>query len=248
MVNFINDNYFIYSLIITAMATGLCLTGMPIRLFKKIKNIHIASIMNCLFISLFCYLMIKVFLNNWNFGFTLKNLTIGIFYYGWPIILLSLIFFIRTYWLIKPLEKKAEKRTNLIVIIIQILFGVTVEEIIFRGVLLNALIRNLDIAILPIVIISSVMFGMTHLYGMSFKNISTIFKILLETICLGVFFSSVYVCSGNLLSVIILHFILNVFVGLLFNYYKEHFNLFPSKLFFIQSILLMIYGLYLICI
>jgi len=78
-------------------------------------------------------------------------------------------------------------------IIIHFLFGAIVEELIFRGVLLNTLLKAFDKSIIFSVIISSIIFGLIHLIGMSIKNIKMILIRIVETGCYGIFFLSIYI-------------------------------------------------------
>jgi membrane protease YdiL (CAAX protease family) len=246
MIEIINDNYIIYSLIITALSVGLLISGKPFGLFKyKIQKIDIFYIVNMMFISMFCFLMVKIFLKNWIFGLTANNFINGVFLNGFPVFICSLIVFILSYKALKPINRNPEKRI-LFWIFVHFLFGALVEELIFRGVLLNTLLKAFDKKIILAVIISSIIFGLIHLIGISIKNIKMILIRIVETGCYGIFFSSIYIVSGNLLSVIVLHWVFNISGSILY-YYTNSNKDYPLKnIYYIIAIILFIWGIYLL--
>jgi uncharacterized protein len=246
MIEIINGNYIIFCLIITALSVGLLISGKPFGVFKyKIQKIDVFNIVNMVFISIFCFLMIKIFIKKWVFGLTVDNFINGVFLYGLPIIICSLIVFILSYKVLKPIYKNPEK-SIIFWIFIHFLFGAIVEELIFRGVLLNTLLKAFDKKIILAVIISSIIFGLIHLIGMSIKNIKMTLIRIVETGCYGIFFSSIYIVSGNLLSVIVIHWIFNISGSVLYYYTNSNKDYPMKKIYYIIAIILFIWGIYLL--
>ena len=86
------------------------------------------------------------------------------------------------------------------------------EEIFMRGIILNILIRNSKKSKLLLIIISSIIFGISHFYN--FLNgfdylIGTISQVL-YTIVIGIFLSIIYINYNNIWSIIIIHVLFNI--------------------------------------
>jgi len=250
MLKLINEHYILYPLIVTALTAGLYISGMPFGLIKyKIANENIFYIVNMVFSIIFCFLMIKLFYKDWVFGLKLNNLTSGIFRYGFPLIIGSIILLISSYFIFKPLDNIPEKGTIFVWIFIYYFFLAILEELFVRGVFLNTLLKAFDnnkYKILLAVIISSITFGVGHLPGMLNQSIHIIAMRIIAVICLGIFFACVYIISGNLLSVIILHYIINISGSILFYYSNSNEPFAITKVFLIIAIILSAWGLYII--
>jgi membrane protease YdiL (CAAX protease family) len=249
MVKFVNEHYILYPLIVTALTAGLYISGMPFGLLKlEIANNNVFYIVNMIFASIFCFFMIKLFFRDWVFGVTLNNFTNGVFRYGFPLIIGSVIIFVSSYWIFRPLNNSPEKGTILVWIFIYYLIVAIVEELFVRGVFFNTLLKTFDNKhkILLAVIISSITFGIGHLPGMLNQNIQIISMRIIAVICLGIFFASVYICSGNLLSIIVLHWIINISGSVLFYYSNSNDPFAITKVFLVVAIILSAWGLYLI--
>ena len=250
MLKLINEHYILCPLIVTALTAGLYISGMPFGLFKyKIANENIFYIVNMIFSSVFCFFMIKLFYKNWFFGLTLNNFTNGVFRYGFPLIIGSIILLICSYFIFKPLDNTPEKEMILVWIFIYYLFLSILEELFVRGVFLNTLLKTFDnnkYKILLAIIISSITFGVGHLPGMLNQNIHIITMRIIAVICLGIFFASVYIVSGNLLSIIVLHYIINISGSILFYYSNSNEPFAITKVFLIIAVVLSAWGLYII--
>jgi len=250
MTAFTNQHFILYPLIITAITAGLYISGMPFGLIKyKIANENIFYIVNIIFASVFCFFMIKLFYKDWIFGLNLNNFANGILRYGFPLIIGSVIIFVSSYFIFKPLNKIPEKGMILVWIFIYYLFLAILEELFVRGIFLNTLLKAFGdnkYKILLAVIISSITFGVGHLPGMLNQSIQTITMRIIAVICLGVFFASVYIVSGNLLSIIVLHWLINISGSILFYYSNSNEPFAITKVFLFISIILSAWGLYII--
>jgi membrane protease YdiL (CAAX protease family) len=249
MIKFVNKHYILYPLIVTALTAGLYISGMPFGLLTlNIANNNAFYIVNMIFASTFCFFMIKLFFRDWAFGLTLNNFTTGVFRHGFPLIIGSAIIFVSSYWIFRPLNNNPEKGTILVWVFIYYLIVAIVEELFVRGVFLNAILKSFDNKhnIILAVIVSSILFGLGHLPGMLNQNIQIIAMRIIAVICLGIFFASVYICSGNLWSIIVLHWIINISGSVLFYYSHSNDPFAITKVFLIIAILLSAWGLYLI--
>jgi len=90
-------------------------------------------------------------------------------------------------------------------------------------------------------IITAITAGL-YISGMPFGLI----KYKIAVICLGVFFASVYIVSGNLLSIIVLHWLINISGSILFYYSNSNEPFAITKVFLFISIILSAWGLYII--
>jgi len=250
MIKFINEHFILYPLIITTITAGLYIFGIPFSLIKyKIANENVFYMVNMIFASVFCFFMIKLFYKDWIFGISFRNFTRGLFRYGFPLLIGSLIILISSYWLFKPLNKIPEKGMILVWVIIYYLILAILEELFVRGVFLNTLLRVFDnnkYKILLAIIISSTVFGIGHLPGMLNQSIKIISMRIIAVICLGIFFASVYIISGNLLSIIVLHWIFNISGSILFYYSNSDDPFAITKVFLVIAILFSVWGLYII--
>jgi membrane protease YdiL (CAAX protease family) len=200
----------------------LCVFGIPFGLFKLTvaNKYNIFHIINNLFLSISCFFLIKIFYREWVFGFTVQIIIKGVLQYGWFLFIICILPLIGIFFKFKSLKSNPKYLNILVWDIINFLFGAILEEIIFRGVLLNVLLMVFDnkYKIIFSIIISSAIYGIGHLYGMSYKNIKVMLMRFIQTFFLGIFFASVYAFSGNLLSVIILHWIFNISRSISFDY------------------------------
>lgn len=174
------------------------------------------------------WIMVVIFLAYWlatkhslNSLFTLKNplisietedfLAIGLGF-GIVIIILILTFYFSERIRNRLADALADEsiqflipktlRERLLFLIVAITAGIC-EEIIFRGVVLYYLTHiPFDLSIVTIGIISSVLFGIVHLYQ-GWKGV-------LQTAYLGAVFFILYVGTGSLWVPIVLHFIIDV--------------------------------------
>jgi len=250
MIKFVNEHYILYPLVVTALIAGLYISGMPFGLIKyKIANENIFYIVNMAFSSLLCFFMIKPFYIDWVFGINLNNFTNGVFRYGFPLIIGSVIIFISSYFIFKPLNNIPEKGMILVWVFIYYLFLAILEELFVRGVFLNTLLKtfnNNKYKMLLAVIISSITFGVGHLPGMLNQSFHIIAMRIIAVMCLGIFFACIYIVSGNLLSIIVLHYIINISGSILFYYSNSNEPFAITKVFLAVSIILSAWGLYII--
>jgi membrane protease YdiL (CAAX protease family) len=133
--------------------------------------------------------------------------------------------------------------------VIYYFFASFVEETFIRGVFLKTLLKLFEAKtnkVIMAVIVSSLIFGFGHIPGMLQQSIQIILIRLAGVIALGIFFGCVYIHSGSLLSVIILHWIINLSASILFSY-SHSTNLFANiGLCTVVSIILAIFGIVMI--
>jgi len=111
---------------------------------------------------------------------------------------------------------------------------------------LNSIFRYGFPLLIGSVIISSITFSIGHLPGMLNQSIHIIAMRIIAVICLGIFFACVYIVSGNLLGVIVLHYIINISGSILFYYSSSNDPFSITKVFLIIAIILSAWGLYIL--
>lgn len=88
-----------------------------------------------------------------------------------------------------------------------------IEELYVRGLLLNLIERlyykNKDRTIIAI-IISSIVFGLGHIFGVLGQPLIVIITKVIWTISMGIYFGTIYKKTNNLCLPIILHYIINI--------------------------------------
>jgi membrane protease YdiL (CAAX protease family) len=250
MVKFVQDHFILFPLVVTAITAGLYMSGMPLGLLKyNIAGNNIFYIANMIFAGIFCIAIIKTLYGGWVFGLNLYKINDSLFRYGWPLILGSLFILIGSYFILRPLNNTPEKGSILIWVVIYYFFVAFVEETFIRGVFFKTLLKWFEIKnnkVIMAIIVSSLIFGLGHIPGMLQQSIQIILIRLTGVIALGIFFGCVYIHSGNLLSVIILHWIINISASILF-YYSHSKNLFANvELCMVISIILAIWGIVII--
>ena len=134
-----------------------------------------------------------------------------------------------------------------------ILFMISVgiyEEIFFRGIILNILMKNCKRNKLFLIVIASIIFGITHLINLvnMHEYYIGIISQMLYTIVIGIFLSIIYIKYNNIWPVIIIHIIFNcmsIMPFLLFSEF-EYLYLLHSNIYiaFIDIIISLFYLLY----
>ena len=126
------------------------------------------------------------------------------------------------------------------------LFGVALfEEIFMRGIILNILVKNYEKNKLFPIIISSFIFGITHLLNGFEYLVGTISQVLYTTV-LGIFWAVIYLKYNNIWCVVISHFLLNcmIFIPFLFfSFIENTFKLLSIPIVAVFNVLISIPGL-----
>jgi len=145
-----------------------------------------------------------------------ENIAEGLIF-GFPFIIVGLyLLFLSLIYIKKYIGFLEPNYFHAIIVIVSLIGSGVFEEIFFRGIILNILINKCKISKLFSIIISSFIFGISHLYN--FKNGFGYFNIVFSQIfyifVLGLFFSIIYLKYKNIWPVILIHIILN-FMGII---------------------------------
>ena len=107
------------------------------------------------------------------------------------------------------------------------------EEVFMRGLLLQNLVKNYDKGVFNAVILSSLIFGLAHLINILHAPLFDTIVQVIYSMTAGLLFGVVFIKSKNLLSIIILHGVFNLFTYFTVNLYSTNFisynlNTYPS--------------------
>ncbi len=203
--------------VLTIVLAFMEITGFPSSLFINIKILDITPfywtlMFNFIIIGIIAFITLKYFCPNWRLGLNKNGIKTGLKKYGVIGIIVGIIqgiaFYIGLSFNYSPTIWKV-----LIEGIIYYLGVAFIEELYVRGLLLNLIekmfIKSKNKTIIAIVI-SSVIFGLGHIFGVLGQPMLIIFTKIIWTIAMGIYFGAIYKKTDNLYVPIILHFIINV--------------------------------------
>lgn len=204
--------------ILTILLAFMDISGLPSALFLNIKISDITPfywtlMLNFIIIGAIAFLTLKHLCPDWKLGFNKNGLKNGFKKYGSVGIVVGVISGIAFYIGLKPFNSHPTIWKVLIEGIIYYIGVAIVEELYVRGLLLNLIEKlcckrknNTIIAI----ILSSVIFGLGHIFGVLGQPLLIIITKVIWTIAMGMYFGTIYKKTNNLWLPIILHFIIDV--------------------------------------
>ena len=204
--------------ILTILLAFMDISGLPSALFLNIEISDITPfywtlMLNFIIIGAIAFLTLKYLCPDWKLGFNKNGLKNGFKKYGTVGIVVGVISGIAFYIGLKPFNSHPTIWKVLIEGIIYYIGVAIVEELYVRGLLLNLIEKlcckrknNIIIAI----ILSSVIFGLGHIFGVLGQPILIIITKVIWTIAMGMYFGIIYKKTNNLWLPIILHFIIDV--------------------------------------
>ena len=219
--NFIGDmkkKELIIISILTILLAFMDISGLPSALFINIEILDITPfywtlMVNFIIIGVIAFFTLKYLCPNWKLGLNKNGLKNGIKKYGIVGIVVGIISGIAFYIGLKPFNYSPTICKVLIEGIIYYIGVSIVEELYVRGLLLNLIEKicykkknNTIVAI----ILSSVIFGLGHIFGVLGQPILIIITKVVWTIAMGLYFGAIYKKTNNLWLPIILHFIIDV--------------------------------------
>lgn len=204
--------------VLTTLLAFMEISGLPSALFINIEILDITPfywtlMFNFIIILVIAFLTLNYFCSNWKLGLNKKNLKNGLKKYGIVGIIVGLITFIAFYIGLKPFNYSPTILKVLIEGIIYYIGVAIVEELYVRGLLLNLIEKichKKKNDTLIAIIVSSVIFGLGHIFGVLGQPLLIIITKVVWTITMGIYFGTIYKKTNNLWLPIILHFIINV--------------------------------------
>lgn len=213
-----NKRELIYIAVLTVLIAFMDITGIPSAFFINIRIMDIEPfyftlMINFMIIGIIAYLYLKLLCPNWKLGFTKTGLADGMKKYGGIGVGIALIGFIAFYIGLMPFDRHPSVEKVLVEGVIYYIGVAIIEELYVRGLLLNFIeklfAKNKNNTMIA-VILSSVVFGLGHIFGVLNQPLLVIVSKTVWTIGMGIFFGMVYKKTNNLWVPIIIHFLINV--------------------------------------
>ncbi|MDE5747051.1 MAG: CPBP family intramembrane metalloprotease, partial [Acetatifactor sp.] len=128
-------------------------------------------------------------------------------------VIVALVGFIAFYVGLSPFDRQPSIAKVLVEGVIYYVGVAMIEELYVRGLLLNLIekmVSRSKNSILIAVILSSVIFGVGHIFGVLNQSLLVIVSKVVWTVGMGMFFGTIYKKTSNLWVPIIIHFLINV--------------------------------------
>lgn len=204
--------------VLTILLAFMDISGLPCSLFMNIRVFDInpfywTLMLNFVIIGIVALFTLKYLCPSWKLGLNKHGLSAGLKKYGIAGILVGMISGIAFYIGLRPFDYKPTIWKVLVEGIIYY-FGVAfVEELYVRGLLLNLIeklfTKNKNKTAIA-VILSSVIFGLGHIFGTLGQPLLVIIAKVIWTISMGIYFGVIYKKTNNLWLPIILHFVIDI--------------------------------------
>ena len=203
---------------LTLLIACMEITGIPSAFFVEI---HLADIepfyftlmVNFLIIGLFAFLYLRTLCPQWRLGFTKTGLAAGLKQYGAMGAAAAVVGFAAFYLGLSPFDRQPSIGKVLVEGILYYVGVAIIEELYVRGLLLNLMERlfakRKNSALLAVAL-SSVVFGLGHVFGVLGQPPLVIVSKILWTVGMGLFFGMAYRKTGNLWVPVLLHFWVDV--------------------------------------
>lgn len=203
--------------ILTILLAFMDISGLPSALFVNINILDINPIyftlmINFTFIGIIAFFTLKYLCPNWKLGFNKNELIFSLKKYGVMGIIVGIISGI-AFYIGLTFDSNPSIWKVLVEGIIYYIGVAIVEELYVRGLFLN-LIEKISYkskhSTLIAIIVSSVIFGIGHIFGVLGEPILVIATKVIWTSAMGMYFGAIYKKTDNLWIPIILHFIINI--------------------------------------
>lgn len=213
-----NKRELILAAVLTLVVAFMDITGIPSVFFF---DIHVADIepfyftlmINFLIIGIIAFLFLRMFCPEWKLGFTKAGLKDGFKKYGMIGAAVAIAGLIAFYVGLSPFDRQPSAAKVLVEGIIYYVGVAMIEELYVRGLLLNLiekLFHKSKNSTLIAVILSSVIFGAGHIFGVLGQSLLVIVSKVVWTVGMGMFFGMVYKKTSNLWLPIAIHFLIDV--------------------------------------
>jgi membrane protease YdiL (CAAX protease family) len=203
--------------IIAVLMAFMDISGLPSSLFMNVRisdiePFYFTLMLNFVLTGIVCFLLLKAFCPHWTLGLKFKGTWQGLKKYGLAGIIALIVSSFAFYIGLQPFDYLPTFEKTLIEGFIYYIGVGIIEELYVRGLILNIiekLFRNSRNAILWAVVISSVLFGLGHVFGALGSSPLTIVSKVTWTIGLGLYWGSLYKKTNNLWVPIILHIVMD---------------------------------------
>ena len=213
-----NKRELIYIAVLTLIIAFMDITGIPSVFFVNIQvadiePVYFALMVNFLIIGAIAFLFLRILCPKWKLGLRKKGLVDGFKKYGIIGVLVAIAGFIAFYVGLSPFDRQPSIEKVLIEGVVYYVGVAIIEELYVRGLLLNV-IEKMSVksknSTLIAVVLSAVIFGVGHLFGVLNQSLLVIVSKVVWTIGMGIFFGMIYKKTNNLWLPIMIHFLINV--------------------------------------
>lgn len=213
-----NKRELIYIAVLALIIAFMDITGIPSAFFinlqvADIEPFYFTLMINFLIIGIIACLYLRILCPKWNLGFRKAGLIDGLKKYGFIGAAVAIVGFIAFYVGLLPFDRQPSIAKVLVEGVIYYVGVAIIEELYVRGLLLNLiekLFEKSKNSTLIAVILSSVIFGVGHIFGVLNQSLLIIVSKVVWTVGMGIFFGMIYKKTGNLWLPIIIHFLINV--------------------------------------
>lgn len=213
-----NKRELIYIAVLTLVIAIMDITGIPSVFFfdihvADIEPFYFALMINFLIIGIIAFLFLRMLCPKWKLGFTKIGLIDGFKKYGIIGVAVAIVGFIAFYVGLSPFDRQPSIGKLLVEGVIYYVGVAIIEELYVRGLLLNfieKMFAESKNSALIAVILSSVIFGVGHIFGVLNQSLLVIVSRVVWTVGMGMFFGMVYKKTSNLWLPVIIHFLINV--------------------------------------
>ena len=204
--------------VLTIIMTFMEMTALPAALFCNIQILDIEPIYFSLMINfaiafVICFICKKTIIKEWDFEMRLQGIGSGLKKYGISALAATLIVGVSFCLGLTPFDNRPTIWRVIIEGIVYYIGVAIMEELYLRGLLQNIIEKwfgKRNNATLYAIIISSVLFGLGHIFGALGQPVITIICKAVWAAALGVYFGAVYAKTRNLWIPIILHFVVDL--------------------------------------
>ncbi|GAA1843845.1 CPBP family intramembrane metalloprotease [Microbacterium koreense] len=200
-------------LLIAIVAATIYVTALPFALIPlPLLGANSSILWGMLIVTAFCVLAMRLLYPTWTMGLRAQGFGRGLLL-GWPAFVSAAILLTADLVVSTPLHPLDAFAAFFVWVVLYNTLVALVEETFLRGIVLPALTRafsNSHRSILWAVLVSSVVFGLGHAPGMIGQPWTLLVAKVVWATALGIFLAAVFVRSGNLWSVVLLHMTLNV--------------------------------------
>lgn len=219
--------------LLTVMMAFTEMTALPgILLIKTgtadVDPVYFALLLNFAAAFCICFLFKKLLIPGWQFGLRFEGAAQGFKKYGLPMVLAEAAVCAAFAVGLAPFDNTPSALRIIVEGIVYYVGVAFMEELYLRGLLQNYIEKCFGPrknASVSAVLIASVLFGAGHIFGALGQPFLTVACKALWNVGLGIYFGSVYVRTRNLLVPVMLHFIVNAGIAILFCFTTS--NLYP---------------------